>query len=79
LADLGYAGEADTFKLPAKKSTGKELTIDQQSYNALLKTTYKVLRRYRDCPWRLGAIVAAALVLLHHEHHRTHMTSDPVT
>jgi hypothetical protein len=23
------------------------------------------------CPWRIGAIVAAALVLLHHEHDRT--------
>jgi DDE superfamily endonuclease len=85
LADLGYEGEADTFKIPFKKTAGKELSIDQQSYNAvhgalrclgeranaLLKTTYKVLRRYRGCPRRLGAIVAAALVLLHHEHGRT--------
>ena len=39
--------------------------------NSLLKTTYKVLRRHRGCPRRLGDIVAAALVLLHHEHHRT--------
>ncbi len=39
--------------------------------NSLLKTTYKALRRYRGCPWRLGALVAAALVLLHHEHGRT--------
>ena len=39
--------------------------------NSLLKTTYKALRRYRGCPWRLGDIAAAALVLLHHEHHRT--------
>jgi hypothetical protein len=31
----------------------------------------KVLRRYRGCPWRLGDIVAAALVLLRHEHRRT--------
>ncbi len=85
LADLGYEGEADTFKLPFKKTAGTELSIDPQSYNAvhgalrclgeranaLLKTTYKVLRRYRGCPWRLGTIVAAALVLLHHEHDRT--------
>jgi hypothetical protein len=61
LADLGYEGEASLFRIPVKKSTGKELSIDQQSYNAvhgalrclseransLLKTTYKVLRRYR--------------------------------
>ena len=39
--------------------------------NSLLKTTFKALRRWRGCPWRIGDIVAAALVLLHHEHHRT--------
>jgi len=85
LADLGYEGEPDLFHIPAKKPTGGELTVDQQTYNAvhgalrclgeransLLKTTYKALRRYRGCPWRLGKIVAAALVLLHHENHRT--------
>lgn len=85
LADLGYEGETDTVKIPFKKPQNGKLTIDQQAYNAihgalrclgeransLLKTTYKVLRRYRGCPWRLGRIVAAALVLLHHENHRT--------
>ena len=85
LADLGYEGESDTFKVPIKKTAGTELTVDQQSYNAvhgalrclgeransLLKTTYKVLRHYRGCPWRLGDIVVAALVLLHHENGRT--------
>lgn len=59
--------------------------LDQQAYNALhgamrclgeranslLKTTYKAFRCYRCCPSRLGDIVAAALVLLHHEHRRT--------
>ena len=54
------------------------LTADQQAYNAvhgalralgeransLLKTTFKVLRRYRGCPWCIGDVVAAALVLL---------------
>lgn len=85
LADLGYEGEPDLFKVPFKKPKGGQLTIDQQAYNAvhgalrclgeransLLKTTYKVLRHYRGCPWRLGRIAAAALVLLHHENHRT--------
>ncbi|MEC3975711.1 HARBI1 family protein [Amycolatopsis sp. H20-H5] len=85
LADLGYEGEPETFTIPFKKPKNGVLTIDQQSYNALhsalrclgeranslLKTTYKALRRNRGCPWRLGTIVAAALVLLHHEHHRT--------
>ncbi|MGH3623133.1 MAG: HARBI1 family protein, partial [Sciscionella sp.] len=85
LADLGYEGEPEIFRIPVKKPTGAELTVDQQTYNAvhgalrclgeransLLKTTYKALRRYRGCPWRLGGIVAAALVLLHHDNHRT--------
>jgi DDE superfamily endonuclease len=85
LADLGYEGEPDIFTIPIKKPTAQDLTVDQQTYNAvhgalrclgeransLLKTTFKALRRYRGCPWRLGGIVAAALVLLHHENHRT--------
>lgn len=29
------------------------------------------LRRDRGCSWRIGGIVAAALVLRHHENHRT--------
>lgn len=32
--------------------------------NALLKSTWKALRRVTLCPWRIGHIVAAALVLL---------------
>jgi len=85
LADLGYEGEADLLRIPIKKLTGGELTPDQQAYNAvhgalrclgeransLLKTSFKALRRWRGCPWRIGDVVAAALVLLHHEHHRT--------
>ena len=85
LADLGYEGEANLLRIPIKKPTGGELTVDQQAYNtvhgalrclgeranSLLKTTFKALRRWRGCPWRIGDIVAAALVVLHHEHHRT--------
>jgi DDE superfamily endonuclease len=85
LADLGYQGEPEIFKVPLKKPKGGGLTADQQAFNAvhgalrclgeransLLKTTFKVLRHYRGCPWRLGRIVAAALVLLHIEHDRT--------
>jgi hypothetical protein len=85
LADLGYEGEADILRIPIKKTAGRALSADQRAYNALhsglralgeranslLKTTFKALRRYRGCPWRLGDIVAAALVLLHHEHGRT--------
>ena len=85
LADLGYEGEPDIFRIPFKKPADTTLTVDQQAYNtvhgalrclgeranSLIKTTYKALRRYRGCPWRLGDIVGAALVLLHHENHRT--------
>ncbi|XVS61334.1 transposase family protein [Actinosynnema sp. CA-299493] len=85
LADLGYEGESGLFRTPVKKPADATLTADQQAYNAvhgalrclgeransLLKTTYKALRHYRGCPWRLGDIVGAALVLLHHENHRT--------
>ena len=39
--------------------------------NSLLKTTFKALRRVSLCPWRIGAVTAAALVLLHHQHGRT--------
>lgn len=85
LADLGYQGEATLFRLPAKKPKGGTLTEDQQAYNAvhsalrclgeransLLKTTFRVLNRIRGCPWRIGDITAAALVLLHIENNRT--------
>lgn len=85
LADLGYEGEPETFTIPFKKPQGGDLSTDQQTYNSvhgalrclgeransLLKTTFKALRRYRGCPWRLGSLAAAALVLLHHENHRT--------
>jgi len=85
LGDLGYEGEADLLRIPIKKPAGGELTVDQQAYNAihgalrclgeransLLKTTFKALRRWRGCPWRIGHVVAAALVVLHHEHRRT--------
>jgi hypothetical protein len=84
-ADLGYEGEADLLRIPIKKPTGGELTANQQTHNAvhgalrrlgeransLLKTSFKALRRWRGCPWRIGDIVAAALVVFHHEHHRT--------
>jgi hypothetical protein len=85
LADLGYEGEADLLRIPIKKTAVGALGPDQQAYNAvhgalrclgegansLLKTTFKAQRRWRGCPWRLGDIVTAALVLLHHEHQRT--------
>jgi hypothetical protein len=77
--------EPDIFTIPIKKPREQDLTVDQQTSNAvhgalrclgerahsLRKTDFTVLRRYRGCPWRIGRIVAAALVLLHHDNHRT--------
>jgi hypothetical protein len=85
LADLGYEGEQDTLTMPIKRTADRSLSDDQRTVNALhaatralaergnslLKTTFKALRRVSLCPWRIGAITAAALVLLHHKHGRT--------
>jgi hypothetical protein len=35
------------------------------------QAAFKALRRISLCPWRISAINAAALVLLHHQHGRT--------
>ena len=85
LADLGYEGERAALTTPIKKTSDAPLTDDQRTVNllhaavrapaergnSLLKTTFKALRRVSLCPWRIGAITAAALVLLHREHGRT--------
>ena len=85
LADLGYHGERDRLIVPVKKTHGVKLTIDQRCYNALhsatralaergnalLKNPFTMLRHVTISPGRIGAIAAAALVLLHTEHHRT--------
>jgi DDE superfamily endonuclease len=85
LGDLGYEGESDTIVVAFKKPKDDDLTDVQQLYNrahnalraigergnSLLKTTFKALRNVSLCPWKIGDIVAAALVLLHFEHDRT--------
>jgi len=85
LADLGYEGERAALTTPVKTTAGRRLSTDQRTVNllhaavrapaergnSLLKTTFKALRRISLCPWRIGAITAAALVLLHHVHGRT--------
>jgi DDE superfamily endonuclease len=71
--------------LPIKKPADRALTDDQRQHNwlqahararaeqanALLKTTFKALRRVSLSPDVIGALAAAALVLLHIEHQRT--------
>ena len=85
LADLGYEGERARLLLPVKKTHGATLTVDQRCYNALhratralaergnalLKNPFTMLRHVTISPGRIGAMAAAALVLLHVEHHRT--------
>jgi hypothetical protein len=85
LGDLGYEGESDTIVVAFKKPKDDDLTDVQQLYNrahnalraigergnSLLNTTFKALRNVSLCPWKIGDIVAAALVLLHLEHDRT--------
>jgi DDE superfamily endonuclease len=82
LADPGYEGENTLLTCPIKNIRGVMLTAEQRTFtalhsatralaergNSLLKITFKGLRRVTLCPWRIGAITAAALVLLHHEH-----------
>jgi hypothetical protein len=84
LTDLGYENLSPALRHPVKKPKGGELTIEQKAYNqvirgvhgvaeranSLLKTTFKALRRISLDPWRIGAIVKAAHVLLRLEHGR---------
>jgi hypothetical protein len=84
LADLGYEGERALFTCPHKVTVGRDLDVAQRSFNrvhahvraraeqgnAWLKN-YRVLRKVTLCPWRIGVIAAAVLVLLHLEHDRT--------
>lgn len=84
LADLGYEGALEGFRIPIKKPKGGELTENQKIFNkvirgihgvgeranTLLKTTFKALRRVSLDPSRITQITAAALVLLQLEYGR---------
>src|SRR5256885_7935893 len=54
-----------TCALPISGHLGNRLTWCNSGANALLKTRWNALQRVSLCPWRIGAIAAAALVLLH--------------
>jgi hypothetical protein len=85
LADLGYEGERSALTTPIthtprlpvdrrsahRQSAARATRAPAERGNSLLKTTFKALRRVNLCPWRIGAITAAALALLHHQHGRT--------
>jgi len=74
LADKGYDGAGIGVQTPAKGGNLApgtacrnrlltRLRAEGERGIALLKTRWKALRRIRLCPQRIGAIVAAALVL----------------
>lgn len=83
-ADLGYEGERHHLTCPHKTPNGRILSEDERQFNlvhahiraraeqgnAWLKN-YRALRKVTLCPWRIGVIAAAVLVLLHLEHDRT--------
>lgn len=85
LGDLGYEGLADTVTVAFKRPKNGGLLLVHQQFNkahnslraigergnSLLKMTFKALRNVSLNPWRIGKIVAAALVILHIEHDRT--------
>jgi hypothetical protein len=85
LGDLGYEGESENFNVGFKKPKQGKLSVVQQQFkkvhnglrafgergNSLLKMTFRALRNVSLDPWRIGNIVAAALVLLHIDHGRT--------
>jgi hypothetical protein len=79
-----YEGLSTAIRHPVQETKGRDLADEHQAYNtrirgvhaiaeranSLLKTTFKALRRVSLDPGRIGAIVKAALVLLHLEHDR---------
>ncbi len=84
LADLGYEGERTRLTCPHKVTRDRDLDVAERSFNrvhayvraraeqgnAWLKN-YRVLQKVTLCPWRIGSITAAVLVVLHLEHDRT--------
>jgi hypothetical protein len=85
LGDLGYEGLSNAVTVGFKKPKNGGLTLAKQQFNkahnslraigeranSLLKMTFRALRNVSLNPWRIGKIVAAALVILHTEHNRT--------
>jgi hypothetical protein len=83
LADKGYCFAGIGIHAPIKNPSGDQvLDPDNRCYNtlitrlrclgeraaAMLLTRWKALRRITLCPWRIGAITQAALVLTQFEH-----------
>jgi hypothetical protein len=62
LTDKGYAGAGIGIHVP---TTGRNLAPDNQARNATISALRAPAERVTLDPWRIGAITAAALVLLH--------------
>ncbi|MFJ6564560.1 transposase family protein [Streptomyces sp. NPDC091412] len=85
LTDLGYENAADGLRHPVKKPKSGELAESDRAFNAvirgvhavaeranaLLKVTFKALRRVSLDPAAITRIARASLVLLQIEHGRT--------
>ena len=59
------------FLQPQVNKAHNSLRAIGERGNSPLKTTFKALRNVSLDPWRIGKIVAAALIILHIEHDRT--------
>jgi hypothetical protein len=55
----------------ASDSTGEARESAMHPVQPLLKMSSRALRNISLNPWRIGKIVAAALVILHIDHNRT--------
>jgi len=84
LADKGYTGAGIGVPTPVRHHPDGPLHIDNRCYNRLITALraptergnamlgrWRALDRVTLCPQRIGAITAAALVLLLHQHGRT--------
>jgi hypothetical protein len=87
LADKGYQGAGIGVHTPFKKPrNGNALDVDNRCHNtlltrlrclgeramAVLTQRWQILQKITLCPWRIGDIVRAALVLTHVEHGKLH-------
>jgi hypothetical protein len=62
---------AFVFQIILGNTTHNSIRAVGERGNSLLKTTFKALRHVSLDPWRIGNIVAVALVILHLDHART--------
>jgi hypothetical protein len=66
--------EVNAADWTTRRPITRPTTPHERSANAKLAaqtTTFRALRNVSLCPWKIGVIVAAALVILHIEHDRT--------